>query len=235
MKETKLLTYPHGSTKTNKSMAYGYANFIMYLAPHKKSGFNVCTGATKGCIKVCLDEAGRGNWLEKNGKINPIHQARLNRTLMYFNARDRFFEQLTKEIKSGITWAKKRDLIPVFRLNGTSDLRWENDWQNFNIIKYFSDIQFYDYTKLYNRRNLPANYHLTFSRAESNQEQTLNAVVNGLNISAVFRSELPKKYLGLNVINGDKHDLRFLDPLRSCVGLIAKGKAKHDTSGFVIN
>ena len=54
MKETKLLTYPHGSTKTNKSMAYGYANFIMYLAPHKKSGFNVCTGATKGCIKVCL-------------------------------------------------------------------------------------------------------------------------------------------------------------------------------------
>ena len=191
MKETKLLTYPHGSTKTNKSMAYGYANFIMYLAPHKKSGFNVCTGATKGCIKVCLDEAGRGNWLEKNGKITPIHQARLNRTLMYFNARDRFFEQLTKEIKSGITWAKKRDLIPVFRLNGTSDLRWENDWQNFNIIKYFSDIQFYDYTKLYNRRNLPANYHLTFSRAESNQEQTLNAIVNGLNISAVFRNQLP--------------------------------------------
>ena len=196
MKETKLLTYPHGSTKTNKSMAYGYANFIMYLAPHKLSGHNVCPGATIGCIESCLNESGRGNWVEKNGKINPIHQA---------------------------------------RLNGTSDLRWENDWQNFNIIKYFSDIQFYDYTKLWNRRNLPANYHLTFSRAESNQEQTLSAIVNGLNISAVFRSELPKQYLGLNVINGDKHDLRFLDPLRSCVGLIAKGKAKHDTSGFVIN
>ena len=159
----------------------------------------------------------------------------LNRTLIYFNERERFFEQLTKEIKSVITWPKKRDLIPVFRLNGTSDLRFENDWQNFNIIKYFSDIQFYDYTKLYNRRNLPANYHLTFSRAESNQEQTLNAIVNGLNISAVFRDKLPSEYLGLNVIDGDKHDLRFLDPLRSCVGLIAKGKAKHDTSGFVIN
>ena len=154
---------------------------------------------------------------------------------MYFKERDRFFKQLTKEIKSGIQWAKKRDLIPVFRLNGTSDLRFENDWQNFNIIKYFSDVQFYDYTKLYNRRDLPANYHLTFSRAESNQEQTLNAVVNGLNISAVFRNELPKEYLGLNVINGDEHDLRFLDPQRSCIGLIAKGKAKHDQSGFVIN
>ena len=62
--------------------------------------------------------------------------------------------------------------------------------------RYFSDIQFYDYTKLYNRRNLPANYHLTFSRAESNQEQTLNAIVNGLNISAVFRDKLPSEYLG---------------------------------------
>ena len=212
-------------------MKYGYANFIMYLAPHKLSGHNVCPGATIGCIKSCLNESGRALWVEKNGKINPIHKARLNRTLMYFNERDHFLEQLTKEIKSGIKWAKKRDLIPAFRLNGTSDLRWENH----GIIQKFNDIQFYDYTKLYNRRNLPANYHLTFSRAESNQEQTLNAVVNGLNISAVFRNELPKEYLGLNVINGDEHDLRFLDPQRSCIGLIAKGKAKHDTSGFVIN
>ncbi len=231
MREIKLLTHPHGSTKTNKSMKYGYANFIMYLAPHKLSGHNVCPGATIGCIKSCLNESGRALWVEKNGKINPIHKARLNRTLMYFNERDHFLEQLTKEIKSGIKWAKKRDLIPAFRLNGTSDLRWENH----GIIQKFNDIQFYDYTKLYNRRNLPANYHLTFSRAESNQEQTLNAVVNGLNISAVFRNELPKEYLGLNVINGDEHDLRFLDPQRSCIGLIAKGKAKHDTSGFVIN
>ena len=83
MKETKLLTYPHGSTKTNKSMKYGYANFIMYLAPHKLSGHNVCPGATIGCIESCLNESGRALWKEKNGKMNPIHQARLNRTLMY--------------------------------------------------------------------------------------------------------------------------------------------------------
>jgi hypothetical protein len=140
-------------------------------------------------------------------------------------------QQLTKEIESGIKWAKKRDLIPTFRLNGTSDIRWELH----GIIQKFNDIQFYDYTKLYNRKNLPSNYHLTFSRAESNQEQTQNAVLNGLNIAAVFLNKLPKKYLGLNVINGDNHDLRFLDPQRSCIGLIAKGKAKHDQSGFVIN
>lgn len=229
--KVKLLTAPHGSAKTNKSMKYGYANFIMYLTPYKKSGFNVCTGATAGCISACLDESGRGQWTEKNGFINPIHKARLNRTLYFFNERAAFLEQLEKEIKIGIKWSKKRGLTPVFRLNGTSDIRFEN----FGIIQKFSDIQFYDYTKLYNRRNLPKNYHLTFSRAESNQKQTLNAVVNGLNIAAVFRSALPKKYLGLKVINGDKHDLRFLDPARACVGLIAKGKAKNDQSGFVIN
>jgi len=227
----KLLTAPHGSTKTNKSMKFGFANFIMYLSPFKKSGWNTCAAATEGCIKVCLDESGRGNWTEKNGLINPIHAARLKRTQLFFNDRGAFLDQLEKEIKAGIRWAIKRDLKPVFRLNGTSDLRWES----YGIIQKFNDIQFYDYTKLWNRRNIPSNYHLTFSRAESNQKETLNAVVNGLNIAAVFRHELPKKYLGLNVINGDKHDLRFLDPARACVGLIAKGKAKHDKSGFVLN
>tara|TARA_Y100001938_G_scaffold102445_1_gene139939 strand:+ start:96 stop:791 length:696 start_codon:yes stop_codon:yes gene_type:complete len=231
MSNTKLLTAPHGSAKTNKSMKFGYANFIMYLSPYKKSGWNVCTAATTGCIDVCLDEAGRANWTEKNGLINPIHAARLKRTQFFFNDRGAFLEQLEREIKAAIRWSLKRDLIPVIRLNGTSDLRWED----FNIIQKFNNIQFYDYTKIYNRKNLPNNYHLTFSRAESNQKQTLNALVNGLNVSAVFRNKLPKTYLNKKVINGDKHDLRFLDPKNVIVGLIAKGKAKKDQSGFVLN
>ena len=231
MSNTKLLTAPHGSAKTNKSMKFGYANFIMYLSPYKKSGWNVCSGATQGCIDSCLDEAGRANWTEKNGLINPIHAARLKRTQFFFNDRGAFLDQLEKEINAAIRWSIKRDLIPVIRLNGTSDLRWEN----FGIIQKFNDIQFYDYTKLYNRKNLPDNYHLTFSRAESNQKQTLSALVNGLNVSAVFRNKLPKTYLNKKVIDGDKHDLRFLDPKNVIVGLIAKGKAKKDQSGFVLN
>ena len=161
----KLLTAPHGSAKTNKSMKFGYANFIMYLSPYKKSGWNTCPAATKGCAASCLDESGRGNWTEKNGLINPIHAARLKRTKFFFNDRGAFLEQLEKEINAAIRWSIKRDLIPVIRLNGTSDIRFEN----FGIIQKFNDIQFYDYTKLYNRKNIPNNYHLTFSRAESNQ------------------------------------------------------------------
>jgi hypothetical protein len=36
------------------------------------------------------------------------------------------------------------------------------------------------------------------------------------------------------VINGDADDLRFLDPAHVFVGLKGKGRAKQDTSGFVI-
>jgi len=162
--------------------------------------------------------------------MNPIHKARLNRTNFFFNDRSAFLKQLTKEIKSAINSAQRKGLKATFRLNGTSDIRWEN----YGIIQKFSDHVFYDYTKIYNRKNIPSNYHLTFSRAESNHKETLSALVNGLNVAAVFRNELPKTYLNKKVINGDKHDLRFLDPKHCIVGLIAKGKAKKDLSGFVI-
>ena len=57
---------------------------------------------------------------------------------------------------------------------------------------------------------------------------------NGMNVAVVFRKELPATYLGRKVINGDETDLRFLDEKNVIVGLKAKGKAKKDTSGFVV-
>ena len=56
---------------------------------------------------------------------------------------------------------------------------------------------------------------------------------NGSYKLELFRKKLPKKWLGRKVINGDKHDLRHLDPKKVVVGLIAKGKAKKDFNGFV--
>jgi hypothetical protein len=50
----------------------------------------------------------------------------------------------------------------------------------------------------------------------------------------VFKKELPAKHLGWKVINGDETDLRFLDEKNVIVGLVAKGKAKKDTTGFVV-
>ena len=128
-------------------------------------------------------------------------------------------------------------LVPCVRLNGTSDLPWERIAVNDNgqtILALFPDVQFYDYTKVPNRRNLPANYHLTFSLAESNLSDATSELANGRSVAVVFRHKaLPESYLGHKVVNGDETDLRFLDASAVIVGLYAKGRAKRDTSGFV--
>ena len=113
------------------------------------------------------------------------------------------------------------------------------------IIRDYPEIQFYDYTKVYNRvyRELPDNYHLTISYSEANQNYALKvrqaAIETGTNMAVVFRDKnrIPKYFMGLPVIDGDKDDLRFLDPSNQphVVALYAKGDAKKDNSGFVID
>ena len=87
--------------------------------------------------------------------------------------------------------------------------------------------------------NIP-NYHLTFSRSEAfgNQVQAAQLLKEGKNVAAVFSTkkgeELPESWKGYKVVDGDKDDLRFLDIKNCIVGLRAKGKARKDNSGFVI-
>ena len=94
----------------------------------------------------------------------------------------------------------------------------------------FPQVQFYDYTKIPNRRNVPSNYHLTFSRSETNHQ---DVILSQNNVAVVF-DVLPATYLGRTVIDGTETDLRFLDPQNVVVGLKANGKAKQDTSGFTV-
>jgi hypothetical protein len=126
-------------------------------------------------------------------------------------------------------------MIPVFRLNGTSDIRWETIPVGgyATIMEMFPTVQFYDYSKLPNRKNIPANYHLTFSRSESNDTHVVTAMENGMNVAVVF-DKMPETYAGRTVIDGTETDLRFLDGKSVIVGLEAKGQAKKDTSGFVV-
>ena len=98
----------------------------------------------------------------------------------------------------------------------------------------FPHITWYDYTKLPGRR-APSNYHLTASYSAANAAYARKVSKSRHNVSVVFRDTLPAEYLGRRVINGDRDDLRFLDPQGVVVGLLAKGKAKRDTSGFVID
>jgi hypothetical protein len=241
-KNMKLLST--GNPKILKGLKSGYNTFILHLAPAKLSGYNTCPKSTIGCESACLNTAGRGGMFKKGETTNVIQKARIRKAKMFFENRVEFMAQLVKDIELGIKQSAKKDLVPVFRLNGTSDLAWEkyevvrNGVLYRNIFAAFPEIIFYDYTKILGRKvkDIP-NYYLIFSAADGNDVDVLKAISEGLNIAAVFgvkkTEALPETYLGLPVFNGDESDLRFLDPKGVVVGLYAKGKAKKDTSGFV--
>lgn len=220
--------------KTKKGQKFGYMTGVMYLAPSNESKvINTCPHASAGCRAACLFTAGRG-------AFSPVRQARINKTILFKRDKAAFMAFLKKDIDALIKKAHRNNMVPVVRLNGTSDLPWENirfeDGKN--IMESFPDIQFYDYTKNFERMvafvsgKMPENYHLTFSRSESNQAEVLAIMAKGGNIAAVFN---PLPAMEGKFIDGDESDLRFLDKKNSVVVLKAKGKAKKDKSGFVVS
>lgn len=236
----KLLSINH-DTKTIKGLEKGYLTGIMYLAPYTLGGKNLCPFAkAAGCINACLYTAGRGIF-------NNVQNARLNRTKLYHRDINAFMNQLAIEITALEKTAIKKGLIPVIRLNGTSDIEWENIRFNYEFIhnkirsvtifELFSDLQFYDYTKNPNRDQLPKNYNLTFSYSNKPEFKKFNeiAIKKKMRLAAVFSDQnLPAYFMGLPVLNGDESDLTFLAPKNTILGLYAKGKAKKDVSGFII-
>jgi len=224
--------------KTIKSEKVGVLTGIIYMAPYNLSGKNVCPGASAGCAAACLNTAGRG-------AMGVVQKARLKKTNRFFEDRQQFLWDLAGEISNLERQAKAKGLKAAVRLNGTSDLPYERYKlsgtkrrdSDKNIMEMFPNVQFYDYTKLENRivgQTLPANYHLTFSRAEDNDHK-LEDVLKHTSAAVVFSGELPETWRGYPVIDGDEHDARFTDAGPGVIiGLTAKGKARHDTSGFVV-
>lgn len=220
------------SLKTMKSdgAGLGFLTKILYLAPSRLSGYNVCPHASTGCAAACLNRSG-------NGYYPVVQKARVQKTLMYFQEREKFLQQLISEIQKFVIHCAKRGQRPAIRLNGTSDISWEKICPL--IFTLFPNVQFYDYTKNYKRMikfcdgDFPSNYHLTFSRSESNQKEVEDILSRGGNVSVVFFNSFPKTWKRKKVHNGDLHDLRFLDK-KGVIGLKAKGVGRSDNSGFVI-
>lgn len=225
------------NAKTSKNTQYGYLTGILYLAPFDLSGVNYCPMAKlAGCVDGCLYSAGRG-------AFSNVQAARLNRSKLFNSDQNAFMRQLVDEIGALSYKAKKLGLKAAVRLNGTSNIRWENiQFKWFNklqtIFEIFPNVQFYDYTKIPNRKNIPSNYDLTFSYSGKKGFEKYNqkAIDNGVRIAAVFDKpeNIPVTFHKRNVMDGDKHDLTFLNPKNAILGLYAKGKARQDQSGFVI-
>jgi hypothetical protein len=228
---TELLTT---SAKIEKSNAYSqeYRTSIMYALPAMQSGHNACPNAGL-CAFICIDTTGR---------MPTVKAAREYRSNLFYDQRAEFGAKLVAETEDNIRRNDKKGLRTAERLNGTTDYAWEHiRFDGQSMPERFQDVQFYDYTKSVKRArqhmagNMPTNYHLTFSRSELTPDSLVTELVElGQNVAVVF-DEIPETWLGLKVINGDEHDLRFTDPVGVIVGLKAKGpKAKKDTSGFVV-
>lgn len=215
------------NTKTMKGEKYGYLTYIMHLSPSLISGYQVCPKASAGCAAACLNKAGMG-------VFSNVQEARITRTKLFFEERANFMTQLATEIRKAKKKAAKEGLKLLVRLNGTSDIAFEKirAGEYRNVLEMFPDVQFYDYTKIIGR-SVPDNYHLTFSKSESNDRDVSTAIRNGLNVAVVF-DKLPETYLGRPVVSGDDTDIRVNDPHGVVIGLKAKGPAKRDLSGFVV-
>lgn len=229
------------NAKTIKGEKYNIKTAILYLMPSDKSGQQLCPMAKlAGCEKACLFTAGRG-------AMSSVMLSRLRKTLYFNQYREFFMLQLQNELIRERAKAKRRGYKLIVRLNGTSDIRWENvniGYAYKNIMQALPDIQFYDYTKIANRKNIPSNYDLTFSYSGVAEYKPFveKAVANGERIAVVFRNRAiveamlanDESFLGLPVVDGDNTDIRHLDPKGAVVALYAKGKARYDQSGFVV-
>ena len=227
------------NAKTIKGDGDEYLTAILYMTPYKVMVdgklFNSCSmAAMASCIEGCLYTAGRG-------AFNNVQTARQRKAEWFYRDRESFMAQLVIDVAKFANYCRKRDIQPCIRLNGTTDIRWELILiDGKNIFERFPDVQWYDYTKIPNRKvSHLANYHLTWSYSAANPkyEQYFDEVIrNGMSVAVVFRKPINlNTWRGYKVVDGDKDDLRFLDPKQSIVALYAKGKAKKDQSGFVVD
>ena len=231
-KDVKNLLSKGGNAKINKNEITTYN---LSLSPYKQNakGINLCPKASKGCALACLFTAGRG-------KFTNVQQARINKTNYYLFDKQKFMDQLAKEInkialKSTITNEKfalrlntLSDVDFVYQLKKYADLDLLNDDTYKNIIVY-------DYTAIIGKvkKYLGTRYHLTLSRKEDNEQDVMETLKMGGNVAIVFK-ELPQTYKGYRVVDGDKTDLEMTKYKNVVLGLKAKGDAKKDTTGFVI-
>ena len=211
----KLLSPPRYNHKMRKSESHGWYTPILHLAPHTISGYQTCPMA-RGCEKTCLFFSGQG-------RFSNAQNARIRKTRLFFEDRDLFMALLVSDIWESVKTADRLGLRVAIRPNGTSDLAWEKFRAagRRNLMELFPDVQFYDYTKIWGRQ-VPSNYHLTFSQDVVNEETCRKALAGGMNVASIFTGEPPVTWLDHPVIDGDRHDLRFLDPQGVVVGLKEK-------------
>lgn len=186
------------------------------LLPSDLSGTNLCLGAGE-CKYSCIAFAGKGNLLQykrifEGGLPQPLI-SKCKRTKLFLEDRKLFDEMMELEITRYAMLAKVNGSQVAFRLNVTSDVDWTY------IISSHPNIQFYDYSKVFNRKNIPSNYHVTYSASEKTSESQIRKLIaQGKNVAMVFR-KVPTSWNGIPVVSGDDTDNRYDNASGIIIGL----------------
>jgi hypothetical protein len=208
--------------KTGAAAPFRYAGLSLY------PDAELCPGSkAAGCLETCLAEQGRG-------RFNNVREARQNKKAFFREDRAAFLDQLHRELFNFTKLCDRTGERGAVRLNVLSDFRWET----LGIPQAHPDLLFVDYTKRVARLGkTPDNYRLIFSYSGRTQyrKQFAKALKTSLPIAVVFRGGLPAKFLGRPVIDGDRDDIANAYATGQIVGLSAKGSARHDRTGFVID
>ena len=246
----KLLSNASSNPKTRKLLdEFGYEAVIHHMTPDRLADGKrtVCAWSTAGCRAMCLNTSGRsqvkGELTADNLSMYMIHRSRMGKTLEFLDDRQGYADRLVSELVNLEARAIKKGYTPVARLNDTSDIPWEL----YIDMEMLPNVRFYDYTNSERRMRsslsrMPAscpvwadNYDLTYSYSEKTTPDVVDSLImDGGNVAVVFRKDIPDTFMGHKVINGIEHDFRFRDEKGCIVGLTARGRAKHDKSGFVI-
>ena len=203
--------------------AFRYAGLSLYpdaeLCPASKAA---------GCADTCLADQGRG-------RFDNVREARQRKAAFFRDDRAAFLDQLHRELSNLEKLCEREGRRGVVRLNVLSDIRWEH----YGIPQAHPNLFMLDYTKRADRLcKTPDNYRLIFSYSGRPQYRRQNdkALATGLPVAVVFRGGLPAEFLGRRVIDGDRSDyLNATEGTGCVVGLTAKGSARHDRGGFVID
>ena len=225
-----------GSVAQSMKMRLSYENgtmtYCLYLAPADMSGYNVCPNS-QYCREFCLNGSGHNKaaqleQIDKGGDtLNSfVNRSRIKKTKMFYEDRNTFMNLLIHELIKYRNRANRLGMEFSVRLNGTSDLSpvlFKDPETGKNLLELFPDVQFYDYTKVYNRIKLMQqypNYDLTLSYNGYNWDECEKFLNAGGKVAVVFFDEkLPKSYHGFPRVDGNTYDMRYLDPAKHIVGL----------------
>lgn len=206
-----LFTAQSETAKTDKNTSIIWEQIIRYLSAANRSGvINLCKHSTPECRAGCLGHT--------SGRLRYSVQQRAQHIRTVFLAENPAFFHIVElnEVRRHTNRIVKNGRRSVARLNGTSDIPYEDLAWYMACLKRMGLGCMFDYTANKTRtrgwiHTPDISYHLTHSTKENDHPNTIQP--GSYTVVAIKPdAPLPATYNGFPVFDGDKSDMRFLDP-----------------------